>query len=416
MTNDNAFAPFKRFSQSISRIQLSAPNAANQRATELAAQGCSIVNLAAGEPDFDTPEHICEAAMSAIRNGLTRYTVVDGTAALKAAVARKFARDNDIKYDLDEISIGTGAKQILFNALVATIDAGDEVIIPTPSWVSYPQIASYAGGRSVMVPNVPGSFQATLDAIDEVIGPRTKWLILNSPNNPNGQILSADELRALADLLRRHPHVWIVCDDIYEHIRFDDQPFHTLVQVAPDLKERTLTLNGVSKAYAMTGWRIGFAGGPRELIKQMCKLQSQCTSGPNSVAQAAAIAALDGPQDGLRQRARVFQARRDRVLKEFATIPGLVPSRPAGAFYLFCDARDLLVRRTPDGNVIVSDSDLVNYLLMHAGVSTVVGSAFGAPGYVRLSIAASEEQLLEATRRLRRACGELTEGAPQQLA
>lgn len=394
-------------SEAARRIKPSASNAASQRARELSASGRSIVDLTTGEPDFATPAHICEAAIAAMQAGQTRYTTVDGTLQLKQAITQKFLRDNELEYTPQEISVAAGAKQIIFNALLATLNPGDEVVIPLPCWVSYVEMVTFAGGKAVTIAPRPGGFDTLLQEVEKSITPRTKWLMINSPNNPSGVVYTRDQLRALADLLLRHPHVWVLTDDIYEHIVFDGRRFFTLAQVEPRLKARTLTVNGVSKAYSMTGWRIGYAGGPQPLIRAMAKIQSQSTSAPCSISQAAAVAALDGPQDLVHERARIFQHRRDLLLKEFETIPGIRPNAPEGAFYLFLDCAGLMGKRTPQGQTLASDQDLVEYFLEHAGVAMVHGTPFGAPGHLRLSFAASEANLTEACRRLRQACSQL---------
>ena len=396
-----------RLSAAVRRIRPSAVNMASQRARELKAQGRNIVDLTTGEPDFATPAHVCEAAIAAMRAGQTRYTTVGGTLELRQAIARKFMRDNSLDYSPAEIFVGAGAKQALFNALVATVESGDEVIVLAPCWVAYPEMVLFAGGKPIMVAQGTGGFGGLLARVEKEITPRTKWLMINSPTNPSGAFLNREELRALADLLLVHPHVWAMVDDIYEQILFDGRKFVTLAEIEPRLKERTLTINGVSKTYSMTGWRIGYAGGSQALIRAMAKIQSQSTSAPCSVSQAAALAALDGPQDIVRERSAVFQRRRDLLLKEFASIRGMRPNTPQGAFYLFPDCSELIGKTTPQGETIASDEQLASHLVMRAGVALLHGTPFGAPGYLRLSFAASEENLLEACRRLRAACEEM---------
>lgn len=386
------------------RVNASAANAASQRARELGETGLDVIDLTVGEPDGDTPAHICEAALQAIRNGRTRYTNVDGTRELKQAVARKFARDNDLVYAEREISVGAGAKQIIFNALLATVDPGDEVVIPAPAWPTYPEAVRFAGGSPVVLPMRTDDFAAWLDQLRTAVSKRTKWLILNSPNNPSGRAFSAEELSALAEMLLDQPQVLVLSDDIYEHILFGGARFATLAQVEPRLKQRTLTVNGVSKAYAMTGWRIGFAGGPAPLIEAMKRIQSQSTSAPCSISQAAAVAALDGPQEAVRARTREFERRRDMLALEFEAIPGMRPNRPQGAFYLLIDCQALLGRRTPGGQALVDDEQMCSYFLMEAGVALLPATPFSAPHHLRLSFAASESKLVEACRRLRTAC------------
>ena len=404
---EGGIAEPERLSAAVRRIKPSAVNQASQRARELRAQGRSIVDLTTGEPDFATPAHVCEAAAAAMRAGKTRYTAVGGTLELRQAVSRKFKRDNGLDYAPAEIFVGAGAKQVLFDALAATLDAGDEVVILAPCWVAYPEMVNFTGGKPVLVARGADSFEAFLGRVGEAITPRTKWLMMNSPNNPSGAFFDRAQLRTLADLLLAHPHVWAMVDDIYEQILFDGRRFATLAEVEPRLKSRTLTINGVSKAYSMTGWRIGYAGGPAELIRAMAKIQSQSTSAPCSISQAAALAALDGPQDLVRERSAIFQRRRDLLLKEFASIPGLRPNAPQGAFYLFVECSALFGKTTPQGETIAGDEQLAGHLLMHAGVALLHGAPFGAPGHLRLSFAASDEELLEACGRLRAACEEM---------
>ncbi len=377
-------------------------------AGELRRQGHDVIGLSQGEPDFDTPSHIREAAKQAIDRGMTRYTDVDGTPELKDAIVRKFERENGIRYERSQISVGTGGKQVIFNALQATLDAGDEVVVPAPYWVSYPDMVRLAGGTPVEVA-CPASqgFKIRPEQLAAAIGPRTKWLILNSPSNPTGAGYAAEELAALAQVLDRHPQVHVLTDDMYEHIRYDGWRFSTLVGVAPRLADRTLTVNGVSKAYSMTGWRIGYAGGPRALIVAMATIQSQTTSNPCSVAQAAAVAALDGPLDFLAERNEVFRQRRDLCLGAFNSIDGMSCRTPEGAFYLFPSVAGLVGRRTPDGRTLANDADVSRYLLESARVAVVPGSAFGAEGYFRISFATATERLEQACDRIRRACAEL---------
>lgn len=401
---EGAVAEAGRLSAAVGRINPSAVNLASQRARELRAQGRSIVDLTTGEPDFPTPVHVCEAAIAAMRAGKTRYTAVGGTLELRQAVSRKFERDNGLDYPPAEIFVGAGAKQVLFNALAATVDAGDEVVILGPCWVAYPEMVRFAGGTPIMVARGADSFDSFVGRVARAITPRNKWLMMNSPGNPNGAFFDRAELRALADLLHAHPHVWAMVDDIYEHILFDGLRFATLAQVDPQLKSRTLTVNGVSKAYSMTGWRIGYAGGPPELIRAMGKIQSQSTSAPSSISQAAASAALDGPQDIVRERSAIFQRRRDLLLAEFASIPGLRPNAPQGAFYLLVDCSALVGLESPAGEIIASDEQLADHFLAHVGVALLHGAPFGAPGHLRLSFATSDDELLEACRRLRAAC------------
>lgn len=350
-----------------------------------------------------------EAAIAAIRRGETKYTIVDGTAELKEAVRLKFRRDNGLDYGPDEVTVNVGGKHTIFNALVATLDPGDEVVIPTPYWVSYPDIVQFCGATPVFVPTKPeDGYRLDPEALDRAIGPATKWVILNSPCNPTGAAYTEAELKALAAVLLGHPHVFVLADDIYEHIVYDGFRFATLAAVEPRLKDRTLTVNGASKAYAMTGWRIGFAGGPRLVIQAMAKLQSQSTTNPCAIAQAAAVAALTGPQDFLADRARTFAARRDLVVARLNAVPGLACPKPRGAFYLYVSCSELIGRRTPDGRVIATDEDLAAWFLEAEGVAVVHGAAFGASPAFRVSYATSTAVLEEACTRIARACAALT--------
>jgi aspartate aminotransferase len=395
------------FASRVTRIAPSVSGAAAQRARELLAAGRSIVNLTAGEPDFDTPQNIRQAAVAAINRGETRYTTVDGTQALKDAVITKFARENRLHFARDQVTVGSGAKQIIFNAFLASIEDGDEAVIPTPSWVSYPEMVRLAGGKPVLVPcDEARGFKIKPEQLEAALTARTKWLVLNSPSNPTGAIYSAAELRALGEVLAAHPHVWVMSDDIYEHIVFDTEPFSTMAQAVPALADRTLTINGVSKAYAMTGWRIGYAGGPSALISEMSKIQSQSTSNPCSISQAASIEALLGPQDFIAKNAAEFGARRDLVVSELSSIPGLTCAEPAGAFYVFPSCKTLIGKRTPEGQRIENDRAFVAYLL-ECGVAAVGGHAYGLSPHFRLSIATSREQLAEGCRRIREACAKL---------
>jgi aspartate aminotransferase len=395
-------------STAIGRIQPSATAAVTRRTAELKAEGRDIIGLGAGEPDFDTPDHVKEAAIAAIRAGQTKYTIVDGTAELKAAIRAKFRRDNGLDYGPDEVTANVGGKHTIFNALVATLDPGDEVVIPAPYWVSYPDIVQFCGATPVVVP-CPASagFKLTPEQLDAAITPRTKWVILNSPSNPTGAAYSEAELKALAGVLLAHPHVFVLADDMYEHIVYDDFRFVSLAAAEPRLFERTLTVNGASKAYAMTGWRIGFAGGPKRIIAAMAKLQSQSTTNPCSIAQAAATAALAGPQDFLQERARIFQQRRDLVVAMLNQCEGLSCPRPEGAFYVYPDCAPLIGRKAPDGRVIGSDEDLATWFLDSEGVALVHGGAFGLSPAFRISYATSTELLEEACRRIQRACAAL---------
>ncbi|PHR19795.1 MAG: aspartate aminotransferase [Sphingopyxis sp.] len=396
-------------SKALGRIQPSATLAMSAKVSELKGQGVDVIGLSAGEPDFDTPDFVKDAAIQAIRDGDTNYTVVDGTAALKAAIIGKFKRDNDLAYETNQITVSNGGKHTLFNALVATLDEGDEVIIPAPYWVSYPDIVNFAGGTPVFIEaGADQRYKITPEQLEAAITPKTKWLILNSPSNPTGAAYSAEELKALADVILPHQDLMVMTDDMYEHIWYADFPFATIAQVCPDLYDRTLTVNGVSKAYAMTGWRIGYAGGPAWLIKAMAKLQSQSTSNPSSISQAAAVAALNGPQEFLIERNAAFERRRDLVVSMLNDTPGLECPTPEGAFYVYPDASGVIGKTTPKGQVIKTDEDLIAYFLEEAQVAAVHGAAFGLSPAFRISYATSEEQLTEACTRIQRACAALT--------
>ncbi len=395
-------------SDALSRIKPSPTIAVTSKARELRAAGHDVIGLGAGEPDFDTPDNIKAAGIRAIEGGDTKYTAVDGTPALKQAIAGKFKRENGLEYGPEQISVACGGKHIIFNALVATLNQGDEVVIPTPYWVSYPDITLLAGGTPVMAPTtLEADFKLSPEGLEAAITPRTKWLILNSPSNPSGAAYSRDELKALTGVLLKHPDVWVLTDDIYEHIVYDDFEFVTAAQVEPGLYERTLTLNGVSKAYAMTGWRIGYAGAPVELIKAMAKLQSQCTSNPSSISQAASVEALNGPQEFLSERAAAFRERRDLVVAMLNEAEGLSCPTPEGAFYVYPSCAGVIGKSTPDGAVIGSDLDLATYFLESAGVAVVHGEAFGLSPYFRVSYATSTEALREACGRIQKACAAL---------
>ncbi|ODR90963.1 pyridoxal phosphate-dependent aminotransferase [Sinorhizobium alkalisoli] len=379
------------------------------RAGAMKREGKPVIILGAGEPDFDTPDHIKQAAWEAIQRGETKYTALDGTPELKAAIREKFERENGLAYGLDEITVGTGAKQILFNAMMATVDSGDEVIIPTPYWTSYSDIVQISGGRPVLIAcDASSGFRLTAERLEAAITPRTRWVLLNSPSNPSGAAYGAEDYRPLLDVLLRHPHVWLLVDDMYEHIVYDDFRFVTPAQLEPRLNDRTLTVNGVSKAYAMTGWRIGYAGGPRELIKAMAVVQSQSTSCPSSVSQAASVAALNGPQDFLKDRADSFKRRRDLVVAGLNAIDGLDCRVPEGAFYTFSGCAGMLGKVTPNGKTIGTDADFCAYLLDDAHVAVVPGSAFGLSPFFRISYATSEAELKEALTRIAAACGRLS--------
>jgi len=395
-------------SAALNRIQPSATLAMTSRVIALKAQGVDVIGLGAGEPDFDTPDFVKEAAIEAIRAGQTKYTNVDGTAALKAAIAAKFKRDNDLTYTADQISVNVGGKHTLFNALVATVDAGDEVIIPAPYWVSYPDIVNFAGGTPVFIKaGAAQNYKITPEQLEAAISPKTKWFLLNSPSNPTGAAYTKAELLALGEVLRRHPHVWVMADDMYEHIVYDDFQFTTIAQVCPDLYERTITINGCSKSYSMTGWRIGYAGGPQWLIKAMAKLQSQSTSNPCSIAQAAATAALDGDQSFLAARNTAFKGRRDLVVSMLNQTNGIHCPTPEGAFYVYPEVSGLMGKSTPAGLKIETDAQLIDYFLDEAKVAAVHGGAFGLSPAFRISYATSEELLTEACTRIQAAVGNL---------
>ena len=389
----------------LNRIKPSPSSMAGQRARELRAAGRDIIGLTTGEPDFDTPPNVCEAVVRAMAQSKTKYTDVGGTAELKAAIRDKFRRDNGLDYSAAEIIASTGGKQIVFNALMCTVQGGDEVIVPTPYWVSYPDIVLLADGTPVFVPCPPeNGFKLRPQDLERALTPRTRWLVLNAPNNPSGATYTHDELKALAEVLLRHPRVWILTDDIYEHILYDGRRFATIAQVEPALKERTLTLNGVSKAYAMTGWRLGYGGAPAELVKAMVKLQSQSTTNPSSIGQAAAVEALNGPQQFIAERTRIFQERRDLLVAQLNAIPGIACHSPEGAFYAFPSCADLIGKTTPEGKLLASDEDFVLYLLEAQNLAVLQGGAYGVSPFFRISFATSVPQLQEGLRRLRLAC------------
>ncbi|CAG2138979.1 Aspartate/prephenate aminotransferase [Cupriavidus campinensis] len=392
----------------LNRIKPSPSSMAGQRARELRAAGRDIIGLTSGEPDFDTPQNICEAATRAMSASQTKYTDVGGTPELRAAIADKFRRDNRLDYAPNELIVGTGGKQIIFNAFMCTVQAGDEVIVPAPYWVSYPDIVLLAEGKPVFVNCLPeNAFKLTPAQLEAAITPRTRWLVLNAPNNPSGATYSYAELKGLAEVLLRHPHVWVMTDDIYEHILYDGREFATIAQVEPALKERTLTINGVSKAYAMTGWRIGYGGAPAALVKTMVKLQSQSTSNPSSISQAAALEALTGPQDFIAERSRVFQSRRDAVVTALNSMPGITCHAPEGAFYVFPSCAALLGKTTPDGKRIETDEDFVMYLLDAQNLAVLQGGAYGVSPFFRISFATSMQRLEAGLARLRTACEQL---------
>ncbi len=394
---------------SLSRVKPSPTIAVSTKARELKAAGRDVIGLGAGEPDFDTPENIRNAAKAAIDAGDTRYTAPDGTPALKAAISEKFKRENGLDYAPSQVSVSTGGKQVLYNALVATMNPGDEVIIPAPYWVSYPDMVLLAGGEPVAVEcPIETGYKMTPAQLDAAITPKTKWLIFNSPSNPTGAGYSKDELKGLTDVLMRHPHVWVMTDDMYEHLSYEGFEFCTPVEVEPGLYDRTLTVNGVSKAYAMTGWRIGYAGGPEHLIKAMGKVQSQSTSNPSSVSQAAAVEALNGPQDYISWSLEHFQRRRDLVVSMLNQANGLVCPKPDGAFYVYPSIKGCMGKTAPSGKVIETDEDFATELLESEGVAVVFGGAFGLSPNFRVSYATSDEVLVDACERIQRFCGSLT--------
>ena len=395
-------------SDNISRIKPSATMVVTNKARELKAAGKDIIGLGAGEPDFDTPENIKTAAINAINDGDTKYTAVDGTPSLKKAIIEKFKRENNLDYLADQISVGTGGKQIIFNALLATVNPGDEVIIPAPYWVSYPDIVDFAGGGSIIVKcNETSNFKITAEQLEENINKNTKWFILNSPSNPTGSCYTESELSEISKVIEKFPHVNVMTDDIYEHLVYDDFVFKTISEVNPNIKNQTLTINGVSKAYAMTGWRIGYAAGEQKLIKAMGKLQSQSTSNPSSVSQAAAVEALNGDQSFLKTRAEVFKKRRDYVVNALNKIDGVSCEMPEGAFYVFPNCSGIIGKKTKNGKILDNDEDVVTALLEDAGVAVVQGSAFGLEGYFRISYATSDELLSSACNRISEFCSEL---------
>ncbi|WP_119308272.1 pyridoxal phosphate-dependent aminotransferase [Cohaesibacter haloalkalitolerans] len=393
--------------EQLSRVKPSATIAVTNKARELKAAGRDVIGLGAGEPDFDTPDNIKAAAIKAINEGKTKYTAVDGLPELKEAICAKFKRENGLDYKPNQVTVGTGGKQVLYNALVCTLNPGDEVLIPTPYWVSYPDMVLLAGGEPVIVEADKETFKLTPEALDAAITPKTKWLIFNSPSNPSGAAYSEAELKALTDVLVKHPRVWVMSDDMYEHLVYDNFKFTTPAQIEPKLYDRTLTVNGVSKAYAMTGWRIGYAAGPVELIKAMAKLQSQSTSNPCSIAQYASVEALNGPQDFIAERAEVFKQRRDLVVKALNECEGLTCPMPEGAFYVYPSCAGTIGKTAPSGKVIETDEDFVTELLEAEGVAVVQGSAFGLGPNFRISYATSTEALTEACARIKKFCAAL---------
>ncbi len=392
----------------LNRVQPSPTIAVSMKARELKAAGKDVIGLGAGEPDFDTPDNIKEAAIAAIRRGETKYTDVGGIPELKKAIAAKFKRENGLDYRPEQCFVSPGGKPIIYNAMMATLNPGDEVIIPAPYWVSYPDIVLLAGGKPVIVEaGIETKFKLQPEVLEAAITPKTKWLIFNHPSNPTGAAYSRGELKALTDVLMRHPHVWLLTDDMYEHLIYDGFQFFSPAQVEPGLYDRTLTMNGVSKAYAMTGWRIGYCAGPDALIKAMNKLQSQSTSNPTSISQWASVEALNGPQDFLKERAEVFRGRRDLVVSMLNQAPGIECPSPEGAFYVYPSCKGTIGKTTPGGKVIGNDEDFVTALLEDEGVAVVHGAAFGLSPFFRISYATSTEVLEEACQRIQRFCAGL---------
>jgi aspartate aminotransferase len=390
-------------SAALARVKPSATLAADAKARELKAAGKDVISLAAGEPDFDTPDNVKEAGIRAIRDGKTKYTNVDGIPELKAAICAKFSRENGLKYQPAQINVSPGGKAVIFNAMVASLNPGDEVLIPTPYWVSYPDMVLLAGGTPRFVPTSAATdFKVQAADLEAAITPKTRWIILNSPSNPSGAAYAKSELRAIADVLVRHPQVWILTDDMYEHLVFGDFEFWTIAQLEPALYERTLTMNGVSKAYAMTGWRIGYAGGPEPLIKAMAKVMSQTTSNPSSISQWAAVEALNGPQDFIRPNARLFEERRDLVVSMLNQARGIRCPTPEGAFYVYPSVEGLIGKTAPSGKPLGSDEDFAVELLETEGVSVVFGAAFGLSPHFRISYATSNAVLEDACGRIQR--------------
>ena len=394
-------------SDSLKRIKPSPTIAVSQKAKELKAAGKDVIGLGAGEPDFDTPENIKNAAIKAIKDGDTKYTTVDGTNALKEAIVKKFKRENNINYTVDQITVGAGGKHVIYNLMMATLNKGDEVIIPAPYWVSYPDIVLLAGANPVVVEcSEEQGFKLSAKDLESKINNNTKWLILNSPSNPTGACYSEQEIKNLSQVLKRNPHVNILSDDIYEHITYDGFKFFTIAQI-PEIKNKVVTMNGVSKSYAMTGWRIGYAAGDKEIIKAIAKIQSQSTTNPSSISQAAAVEALNGKQDFISVRAKAFQERRDFVVNSLNAIEGINCIKPNGAFYVFPSCKGLIGKKDKNGKKITSDTDFVESLLENNEVAVVQGSAFGLEGFFRISYATSMDKLQEAMKRIKLFCESL---------
>ncbi len=394
-------------SDSLKKIKPSPTIAVTQKARELKAAGKDVIGLGAGEPDFDTPENIKQAAIKAINDGDTKYTAVDGTQALKKAIVEKFKKENNLDYTTDQITVGAGGKHVIYNAMMATLNDGDEVIIPAPYWVSYPDIVLLAGGKPVVMEcNEKQGFKINSADLEKFITPKTKWIILNSPSNPTGACYTEKEIREIAKVLEKHTHVYILSDDIYEHVTYEGFKFFTVAQIQ-NLKERVLTMNGVSKAYSMTGWRIGYAAGPKEIIKAIAKIQSQSTTNPSSISQAASVEALSGTQDFIKKRADSFQERRDFVVKALNDIDGIECLNPDGAFYVFPSCKGLMGKKDTNGKEIKSDTDFVQSLLENSGIAVVQGSAFGLEGFFRISYATSMDNLKNALEKISSYCKSL---------
>ncbi len=394
-------------SDSLKKIKPSPTIAVTQKARELKAAGKDIIGLGAGEPDFDTPDNIKDAAIKAINEGDTKYTAVDGTPALKKAIVEKFKKENNLDYTTDQITVGAGGKHVIYNAMMATLNSGDEVIIPAPYWVSYPDIVLLAGGKPVIMEcGEKQGFKINPSDLEKFITPKTKWVILNSPSNPTGACYSEKDIKAIAAVLEKHNHVYILSDDIYEHVTYEGFKFFTIAQIE-SLKDRVLTMNGVSKAYSMTGWRIGYAAGPKDIVKAIAKIQSQSTTNPSSISQAASVEALSGTQDFIKKRADSFQERRDFVVKSLNDIDGINCLNPDGAFYVFPSCKGLIGKKDPNGKEIKSDTDFVQSLLENSGIAVVQGSAFGLEGFFRISYATSMENLKKALEKISSFCKSL---------
>ncbi len=395
-------------SDSLKKIKPSPTIAVTQKARELKAAGKDVIGLGAGEPDFDTPENIKQAAIKAINDGDTKYTAVDGTPALKKAIVEKFKKENNLVYTTDQITVGAGGKHVIYNAMMATLNDGDEVIIPAPYWVSYPDIVLLAGGKPVVMEcDEKQGFKINPSDLEKFITPKTKWIILNSPSNPTGACYSENNIKAIAAVLEKHKHIYILSDDIYEHVTYEGFKFFTIAQIE-SLKDRVLTMNGVSKAYSMTGWRIGYAAGPKDIVKAIAKIQSQSTTNPSSISQAASVEALSGTQDFIKKRADSFQKRRDFVVKALNDIDGINCLNPDGAFYVFPSCKELMGKKDPSGKEIKSDTDFVQSLLENSGIAVVQGSAFGLEGFFRISYATSMENLKKALEKISSFCKSLT--------